>query len=98
MGLVASYIRMHPQPFLVSLAGALLFAFASIGLTTEIGRATDEVRKPAFGGGVPASKIWIAALLLMLGGTCRAPGMLIRPSVGGVGCDRVLATLPRHGA
>src|SRR5438093_2810426 len=93
MRLVASYIRMHPQPFLVSLAGALLFAFASIGLTTEIGRATDEVLKPAFGGGVPASKIWIAVLLLMLGGTFRALGIMIRRFFSGVGGERVMASL-----
>ena len=38
--LIWSYIRMHPGPFLVSVAGAVLFAFASIGLTTALGRAT----------------------------------------------------------
>ena len=43
MRLVGSYVRMHPKPFAASVAGAVLFAFASLWLTEALGRATDEV-------------------------------------------------------
>jgi hypothetical protein len=49
--LILSYVRMHPKPFLTSVAGAVLFAFGSIALTTALGRATDDVLRPAFHGG-----------------------------------------------
>ena len=46
MRLVVAYVRMHPRPFLVSVAGSLVFAVSSVLLTTALGRATDQVLKP----------------------------------------------------
>src|SRR5919204_1524241 len=60
MRLVASYIRLHPKPFLASVGGALVFAVASIALTTALGRASDEVLRPAFEGAVAPHRIWFA--------------------------------------
>ena len=37
MRLVGSYVRMHPKPFAASVAGAVLFAFASLWLTEALG-------------------------------------------------------------
>jgi ATP-binding cassette, subfamily B, bacterial len=91
--LIVSYVRMHPGPFLVSLAGAVLFAFASIGLTTALGRATDEVLKPAFAGGVEPQKIWLAVAALMTFGCLRALGIMLRRFYSGVAGERVMATL-----
>ena len=59
MRLVGSYVRAHPRPFLTSVAGAFLFALASIGLTAVLGRVTDQVLAPAFSGGVAASTVWL---------------------------------------
>src|SRR5437867_1577468 len=75
MRLVGSYIRLHPGPFAISVAGALLFALASLGLTTALARATDEVLRPAFAGGVPARKVWLSVLALMVFGCLRALGI-----------------------
>jgi len=93
MRLVASYIRMHPKPFLASVGGALLFAVASIGLTTALGRATDEVLRPAFAGGVAPHRIWFAVLALMIAGCLRAAGIMTRRYYSGVAGERVMATL-----
>ena len=60
MRLVVAYVRMHPRPFLVSVAGSLVFAVCSVLLTTALGRATDQVLRPSFSGPVPASSIWLA--------------------------------------
>ena len=91
--LIWSYIRMHPGPFSVSVAGAVLFAFASIGLTTALGRATDEVLQPAFEGGVEPRKIWLAVAALMTFGCLRALGIMLRRFFSGVSGERVMATL-----
>ncbi len=91
--LILSYIRMHPGPFSVSVAGAVLFAFASIGLTTALGRATDEVLQPAFEGGVEPREIWLAVVALMAFGCLRALGIMLRRFFSGVSGERVMATL-----
>ena len=57
MRLVWSYIKLHPKPFIVSLAGAMAFAVSSILLTDALARATNTVLEPALTpppGGGPA--------------------------------------------
>lgn len=93
MRLVVSYVRMHPRPFLVSVVGAVLFAFGSIALTTALGRATDEVLRPAFQGGVSSRRIWLAVAALMTFGCLRALGIMMRRYYSGVAGERVMATL-----
>jgi ABC-type multidrug transport system fused ATPase/permease subunit len=93
MQLVASYIRLHPRPFLASLAGAVTFAIASVLLTNALGRATDEVLRPAFRGGVGTASIWLAVLALMVFGCLRALGIMIRRYFSGVAGERVMRSL-----
>jgi ATP-binding cassette subfamily B protein len=91
--LVASYVRAHPRPFSISVAGAFLYAVASIGLTAVLGRVTDQVLRPAFSGGVAASKIWTGIAAIMLMGSLRALGIMVRRYYSGVAGARVMATL-----
>jgi ABC-type multidrug transport system fused ATPase/permease subunit len=91
--LITSYVRMHPRPFLASVTGAVLFAFASIALTTALGRATDEVLRPAFQRGVTPRQIWLAVVALMTFGCLRALGIMLRRFFSGVAGERVMATL-----
>ena len=91
--LIVSYVQLHPRPFLVSVAGAVLFAVASIALTTTLGRITDEVLRPAFRGGVSAERTWLAILALMTFGSLRALGIMVRRYYSGVAGERVMATL-----
>ena len=93
MRLIGSYIRMHPKPFAASVTGAVLFAFASLWLTEALGRATDEVLRPAFEGDLDSSKVWVAVAALMLGGAGRALGIMLRRYYSGVAGERVMATL-----
>ncbi|HET6712260.1 MAG TPA: ABC transporter ATP-binding protein [Actinomycetota bacterium] len=91
--LVMSYVRMHPKPFAAAVAGAVLFAFASLWLTEALARATDEVLAPAFDGDLDTSKVWLAVGGLMLGGIGRALGIMVRRYYSGVAGERVMATL-----
>jgi len=93
MRLVMAYVRMHPKPFLISVAGSLVFAVSSVALTSALGRATDQVLEPSFSGPVPASSIWLAVLALMTFGAGRALGIMFRRYYSGVAGERVMATL-----
>jgi ABC-type multidrug transport system fused ATPase/permease subunit len=102
MRLVWAYIKLHPKPFAVSLAGALLFAVASVALTAALASATNNVLRPALpdpgvsaGGPVEASKVWWAMFALMLFGCLRALGIMVRRYYSGVAGERVMATLRR---
>jgi ATP-binding cassette, subfamily B, bacterial len=102
MRLVWAYIKLHPKPFAISLAGALLFAVASVALTAALASATNNVLKPAlpdpgqpYAGPVEASKVWWAVFALMLFGCLRALGIMVRRYYSGVAGERVMATLRR---
>jgi ABC-type multidrug transport system fused ATPase/permease subunit len=91
--LVVSYVRMHPKPFAAAVTGAVVFAFASLWLTEALGRATDEVLRPAFQGEVESRDVLLAVGALMLGGLGRALGIMLRRYYSGVSGERVMATL-----
>jgi ATP-binding cassette subfamily B protein len=91
--LIASYIRTHPKPFLISVAGAFVFAVASIAITIALGKITDQVIAPAFSGGVSDAAIWAAVGVVMLLATLRAAGIGVRRYFSGVLGSAVSATL-----
>lgn len=93
MRLIGSYIRTHPRPFLISLAGAFLFAVASVAATVALGRVTDRVIRPAFRGGVSAGTLWLGVAAIMALATLRAIGIGIRRYFSGVLGSAVGATL-----
>ncbi len=93
MRLILSYIRAHPRPFAVSVAGAFVFAVGSISVTVALGRVTDRVIRPAFEGGVPASRVWLAALVILALAGVRAAGIGVRRYFSGVLGSAVGATL-----
>jgi ATP-binding cassette subfamily B protein len=91
--LIVSYVRMHPKPFVASVAGAVVFAFASLALTAALGWATDQVLQPAFEGDVDTHDVWLAVGALMIAGTARAFGIMVRRYYSGVAGERVMASL-----
>ena len=93
MRLIASYIRMHPRPFLLSVLGAFTFAMGSVGVTVAIGRAVDRVLRPAFAGGVASGTIWAAVGLVLLFASMRSAGIGIRRYWSGVLGSAIARTL-----
>nr|AIA14055.1 ABC transporter transmembrane region [uncultured bacterium] len=92
--LVVSYVRMHPLPFAVSVAGSLVFAVASILLTQALARATDEVLGPVFEGeAVNARQVWLSVVALMVFACGRALGIMVRRYYSGVAGERVMQSL-----
>jgi ABC-type multidrug transport system fused ATPase/permease subunit len=95
MRLVVTYVKLHPKPFYASVAGAVLFAVASLQLTRAIASATNNVLTPAFEGTLESSAVWWAVASLMLWGCLRALGIMLRRYYSGVAGERVMATLRR---
>ncbi|MGZ4109176.1 MAG: ABC transporter ATP-binding protein [Actinomycetota bacterium] len=93
MRLVLSHIRAHPKPFFISVAGAFVFAVGSIAVTVALGRVTDRVIRPAFEGGVPASRVWLAVGVILALAAVRAAGIGIRRYFSGVFGSAVGASL-----
>jgi ATP-binding cassette subfamily B protein len=93
MRLVLSHIRAHPKPFAISVAGAFVFAVGSIAVTVALGRVTDHVIRPAFGGGVRTSRVWLAVAAVLGLAAVRAAGIGIRRYFSGVFGSLVGATL-----
>ena len=91
--LIVAYVRAHPRPFLYSVGGAFLFAVASIALTDVLGAVTNRILTPAFKGGVNAGTIWWGVLAIMIAGSLRALGIMIRRYYSGVSGSAVSATL-----
>jgi ABC-type multidrug transport system fused ATPase/permease subunit len=91
--LIASHVRLHPRPFALSVIGAFVFAVGTVGVTVALGRATDEVLRPAFRGGVASSTMWywVAAVLAL--SFLRAAGIGVRRYYSGVLGAAVAATL-----
>ncbi len=94
--LIASYVRAHPKPFVISVMGAALFAAGSIAVTVALGRVTDEVLRPAFSTGVSTSTIWLGAAAIVGLAMIRALGIGVRRYFSGVLGSAVAATLRRR--
>jgi ATP-binding cassette, subfamily B, bacterial len=93
LGQIASHVRMHPRPFLMSVLGALLFALGTVAVTVALGRATDRILKPAFGRGVAQSALWIGVGAVFALSLVRAVGIGLRRYYSGVLGSAVAATL-----
>jgi ATP-binding cassette, subfamily B, bacterial len=85
---------MHPKPFAIAVAGALLFAVGSVAVTIALGRVTDRVLRPAFTPeGVSTSTIWLGVAAVVGLACIRALGIGIRRYFSGVMGSSVAASL-----
>jgi ATP-binding cassette subfamily B protein len=92
--LILSYVRMHPKPFALAVAGALLFAVGSVAVTIALGRVTDRVLRPAFTPeGVSTSTIWLGVGAVVGLACIRAVGIGVRRYFSGVAGSSVAASL-----
>jgi ABC-type multidrug transport system fused ATPase/permease subunit len=92
--LIASYVRTHPRPFAIAVAGSFVYAIASVAITIVLGRVTDRVVRPAFTPrGVETSAIWLAVAAIMGLAVLRAIGIGVRRYYSGVTGAAVAATL-----
>lgn len=91
---IGSYIRMHPLPFTIAVAGAGTFAAATVASAVVLGKVTDRIIVPAFEeGGVPRSTLlWGVAAVLGVA-LLRAAAIVIRRYFAGLTAARVQRSL-----
>ncbi|MEX0755967.1 MAG: ABC transporter ATP-binding protein [Actinomycetota bacterium] len=93
MRLVWSYVRAHPKPFLIAVAGASMYAVGSILSTIVLGRVTNRVLLPAFQErGVSSAAVWTAVGAIMATFVLRGVGIGIRRYFSGMSGERVMRT------
>lgn len=87
-------VALHPKPFAIAVAGATVFAVATVGSSWALGRLTDDVIVPSFeDGGVDAGTI-AAGLGLVVGiGLLKAAGIVVRRVAATIAGARIQATL-----
>jgi len=94
--IIGSYIRSHPGPFAVAVAGATLYAGMTILSTVVLGRVTDEVFTPAFDGGVSVGTVLVAVGAILVVALLRAVGVVLRRYFAGKTGSEVRRTLTRR--
>lgn len=88
-------VALHPKPFAIAVAGAAVFAVATVGSSWALGRVTDDVIVPSFepGGDVDAGTV-AAGLGLVVGiGLLKAAGIVVRRVAATIAGARIQATL-----
>ena len=76
-------VKAQRKPFIVSVAGATIFAVMAVGGTIVLGRITDRVLQPAFEeGGVPGGTIAWGAAALIGASALRMGGVVLRRFFG----------------
>jgi ABC-type multidrug transport system fused ATPase/permease subunit len=91
--IIGSYIAAHPFPFVVAVAGAAVYAAATVGGTIVLGRVVDEVIIPGLDGGVSTRTIAAGAFAIVAVGLVRAGGIVTRRFFAGMTGARMQATL-----
>src|SRR2546430_14269465 len=84
--IVAAFVRAHPRPFAISVAGATLYAGMTVLTAVVLGWVTNKVLEPAFKGGVSVGVVLAAvAAILGVGGLPAAGGIPRRDLAGRTG-------------
>jgi len=91
--LVAGYVRAHPAPFAVAVAGSVVYAAGTVLSTIALGYATNEAIIPAFQGGDP--KPWAAVIGLVGVAVLRTGGVVVRRYFAGLTAAATRADLQR---
>ncbi|HEV7888756.1 MAG TPA: ABC transporter transmembrane domain-containing protein, partial [Acidimicrobiales bacterium] len=83
-------VAMQPRPFFVGVAGAMVYAVATVGSSWVLGRVVDDVITPRFRDGhVATGTVAAGAAAIVVVGVAKAAGIV---------CRRVGATIAKCGA
>jgi ATP-binding cassette, subfamily B, bacterial len=87
-------VALHPRPFFIAVAGAAVFAVATVGSSWALGRVTDHVIVPRFEDGEVGAGTVAAGLGLIVGiGLLKAAGIVVRRVSATIAGARIQATL-----
>ena len=91
--IIGEYLRAHPLPYVVAVSGATLYAAMTVASTIVLGRVTDSVLVPAFGGGVGGQTVLAGVVAIIGVAILRSAGIVIRRFFAGMTQHRNERTL-----
>lgn len=90
-------LSLHPRPFAIGVAGAVVFALATVASSFAVQWSIDHVIVPRFDTGEMAAGTVVSAVALLVGvGIVRAVGIVVRRSFAGIAQWRIAGTLSRQ--
>lgn len=90
-------LSLHPRPFAIAVAGATVFALATVGSSFAVQWVIDHVIGPRFEDGEVATGTVVAGVALLIGiGVIRAVGIVVRRAFAGIAQWRIAGTLSRQ--
>jgi ABC-type multidrug transport system fused ATPase/permease subunit len=91
---IRKMVGLHPKPFAIAVAGASVFALATVGSSWALGQVTDDVIVPRFEDGDVGTGTVAAGLGLIIGiGLLKAAGIVVRRIAATIAGARIQATL-----
>ena len=95
--ILGRYIRTHPGPFAVAVAGSTVFASMAVAGTVVLGRIADKVFGPVVKSHhVSSSTVWWTAAAVVIIAALRSAGVMTRRYFAAVTTRRMQVTLRRQ--
>jgi len=95
--LIGRLLRLHPRPFAVAVAGAAVYALASVASSIVLQRVIDRVIVPRFDeGSTGVGTAVVAAVAIVVVGVVKSAGVVVRYTFAGATRWEVAGTLRRR--
>jgi ATP-binding cassette subfamily B protein len=91
---IAAQVALHPRPFFIAVAGAMVYALATVGQSWVLGQVVDRVVTPRFESGrFQAGAAVAAAGAIVAVGLVKTAGVICRRTAATIAYANVQATL-----
>jgi ATP-binding cassette, subfamily B, bacterial len=91
---IGAQVALHPRPFFIAVAGAMVYALATVGQSLVLGLVVDRVVTPRFeSGSFQAGAVVAAACAIVAVGLVKTAGVICRRTAATIAYANVQATL-----
>jgi ATP-binding cassette, subfamily B, bacterial len=91
---IGAQVALHPRPFVIAVAGAIVYALATVGQSWVLGQVVDRVVTPRFESGrFQAGAAVAAACAIVAVGLVKTAGVICRRTAATIAYANVQATL-----
>jgi ATP-binding cassette, subfamily B, bacterial len=91
---IGAQVALHPRPFVIAVAGAMVYALATVGQSWVLGQVVDRVVAPRFSNGrFQAGAVIAAACAIVAVGLVKTAGVICRRTAATIAYANVQATM-----
>jgi ATP-binding cassette subfamily B protein len=91
---IGAQVALHPRPFVIAVAGAMVYALATVGQSLVLGQVVDRVVTPRFESGrFQAGAVAVAACAIVAVGLVKTAGVICRRTAATIAYANIQATL-----